>query len=172
MKKLATFTAAALAVATAQFAAPASADPTGFLCGFVSTYDNLGEPNAQVGELDGGPVSSADTGTPPGDPTASVTIICTIQVGPTGATHAGPDAVSAQSSGTGVAVLAPTAITYQVAEGQDVYLCSQVVVNGVSYYWDDVPGAFSASNAATCGIAISQPVCEPGIIRPERPICL
>lgn len=132
------------------YAAPAQAAPEGARCRFTSVTDPVGEDDVQTGQMNGGPI------TDPTAPGAEITLTCTIQVGPLGATHAGADAAAASSTGTGVAVLAPTAISYTAPEGLDVYQCTQVTVNGTTYYWNGTTWTTDPSSA--CQLATSQEI--------------
>ena len=133
--------------------------PSGVLCGFTSVTDPTVENGqTQTGEIDGGPVGD------PSKPAATVTLTCTIQVGAANGTHAGADAVSLSGTGTGVATVGGAA-TYISPEGQPVFMCSQVTVNGTTYYWDDAAGDWSFSSSAPCSEAIQQEI-FPGPLAP------
>lgn len=156
---------AKIAVATTAFGSiglavvpPVQAQAEGLLCSFTSTTDPVSEPDTQTGEIEGGPLTatSTDPNAPSADPSASMTLKCTVQVGATGATHVGPDAASASASATGVVVLAPTTISYALPEDSSVYLCTQVTVNGSVYYYDETNGVWSMSASVDCALAISQ----------------
>jgi hypothetical protein len=96
-------------------------------CGFVSIADPTGD--AQTGEVDSGPVVLGGT--------AWGSVTCTIQTG-LNRRHADADAASATSPVTpGVALLAPTPISYPLADGDSVYFCTRVdVTGGATYYWE------------------------------------
>lgn len=153
---------AALLLGTLVLPAPARAQE-GFTCGLVSVTDPTGEGDVQTGEVDGGPITatSTDPNAPSADPTASMTLRCTVQVGATGHTHAGPDAASASASGTGFVVLPPTQVSFVAPEGTDTWLCTEVTVNGTVSYWDDVNGTFSSSSSVGCALVISQEIEDP-----------
>ena len=146
---------------------PASATPTiQRRCSFTSITDPTVENGqTQTGEVNGGPVTD-DT-----QAGASITITCTIQVGGANATHAGADAVACSGNGIGVAEVACQA-SYVSPEGQPVYLCTQVTVNGTNYYWDasapgvdpNLPGNWSTTGGL-CNEAISQEI-FPGALAP------
>lgn len=151
-RKLARVAVAATAFgsATLAVAPPAQAQAEGVRCGLTSAADPTAEADIYTGELHGGPLTVT------ADPTASITLKCTVQVGATGQVHAGPDAASASASGTGTAVLPPTAVSYAAPPSADVYLCTEVNVNGVTYYYDEANGIWSQSSSASCVLAISQ----------------
>ena len=141
------------------FIAPASATPAGRLCSFTSVTDPTVENGqTQAGQINGGPVTD-DT-----QAGATITLTCTIQVGAANSTHAGADAVSLSGTGTGAASVAGQA-SYVSPEGQPVYLCTEVSVNGTVYYRDSVLATWSASASAACGEAISQEI-FPGPLGP------
>lgn len=170
IKKIAKIAVMAVAIGTVQLtgAAPAQAHPSGILCGFTSITDPNGEPGTQTGEVDGGPLVEADLDADPPtvDATASLTLKCTIQVGATGSTHLGPDSASASASASGVVVLGPTTISYSAAVGLDVFLCTQVTVNGEIHYYNSIDGEWSLDASVGCALAISQEV-DPGPVGGE-----
>lgn len=137
---------AVLATVAGSLLAPSSAQAqTGFLCG----EEHRSSREARDGRwehaslLTGGPMYA-------GDPNAEIVITCTIQFGTDGRTHAGPDAATASSPvGTGVAFLPSTPVHY-VKEPTYIYQCTQVTVNGVTYYYDDLNGAWSSSPDVPC----------------------
>lgn len=154
--------AAVAAASLLGVATPASADSvellytsadSGFLCGFTSYGPSTS--SAHVGEIHGGPYVA-------GNLSASVILTCTIQVN--AASHSGPNSTGASTSGTGVVVLSPTAITYFRPEAADVYLCSQLTINGTTYYWDDTNGGFTTNSGAGCALAISADVPDTGSV--------
>ena len=141
------------------FVTPAEATPVGRLCSFTSVGDPTVENGqTQMGQINGGPVTD-DT-----QAGATITLTCTIQVGAANSTHAGTDAVSLSGTGTGAASVAGQA-SYVSPEGQPVYLCTEVTVNGTVYYRDSVNATWSASASAACGEAISQEI-FPGPLGP------
>ena len=171
IKKIA-IVAVAVGGLTLPFAAPADATPSSRrICSFNSISDPTVEPGTQIGQVNGGPITDSNL-------LATMTLTCTIQVGGANNTHAGVDAASASATGTNVAAacihadhqefwdervcpgvgvtLPPTQISYTSTEGQPVYLCTEVSVNGTVYYYDDASGSWSASASATCGEAIQQ----------------
>jgi hypothetical protein len=159
-------------------------------CGFASNDDPTGavaNPGTQVGEVSGGPVVVADlpgvddSTTPPsvtfdttGNP-ASATITCALQVGGTGV-YTDADAVSASASGTVVAYLPPTVISYQATATDPVWSCTTWVLSDANgdtdtLYLDDTTGEFSTDPAtATCALATSQSE-DPCDIDPTAPGC-
>ena len=115
-------------------AAHATPDPGfGQLCGFTSLTDPLGE-GAQTGEVDGGPLFLSDDT----DLLASYSgrLVCTIQVD--APTHAGADACSVTGAVLGNPVFAAGTCTYSYGTGSNVYLCTQVDIDGgPTLYFDD-----------------------------------
>lgn len=116
--------AAAVSVPAAAHATPG----TSMTCGFASIADPTGE--AQTGEVDSGPIVL-------GDATAWGSVTCTLQTGANWL-HSDADAAFATSAVTpGVAMLAPTLVTYPLAEGESIYLCTRVdIAGGATYYWE------------------------------------
>ena len=138
----------------------------GRLCSFSSVSDpTIEDGQTQTGQINGGPVVAADLTGPSVDPTASVSLTCTIQVGASNATHAGADSASGTSSGRGFAILEPRPVSYLSPEGQPVYICTEMSVNGNTRYWDGGAGAWSSSEAAACPEAIAQEI-FPGPLSP------
>jgi hypothetical protein len=192
VKKLMTaaFIAAGLMAYVPASAHADSPGAAGFTCGFASSDDPTGtvaNPGTQVGETDGGPIVVADlpnvddSTTPPtvtfdttGNP-ASATITCALQVGGTGV-YSDPDATSASASGTVVAYLPPTLISYQAGAFDPVWSCTTWTLtdaNGDSetVYLDDATGEFSTDpTTATCALATSQST-DPCQIDPSAPGC-
>ena len=164
------------------FVAPAGATPSDQrLCSFASVTDPTVENGqTQTGQINGGPVTDERLG-------ATITLTCTIQVGGANSTHAGTDAVSLSNTGTnlaaacvssdhspywntgficpGVGVTVAGQASYVSPEGQPVYMCTQVTVNGEVYYRDSVNATWSASASVTCSEAISQEIL-PGPLGP------
>ena len=135
------------------YAAPAGATPAGRRCALQSVTDpTVAHGETQSGHTSGGPIADDATST------ATVTLRCTIQVGAANSTHAGVDAAFGASSGTGAAVVAAVTVAYVLPEGQPVYLCSEVTVDGMTSYWDEVAGAWSSNSAASCDEAVVQEV--------------
>ena len=152
----------ALTFAPAAYAAP---DPSGILCGFSSTTDPQVE-GSQTGEVDAGPILLGDDT----DPTVvySGSVTCTIQVN--AATHAGADACAVTGpNGTAVIAAAGTC-TYATTSGDNVYLCTQVNIDGgpTLYFADSndplVEGEWSTDPNSACGLATSV---DPGPIGGE-----
>jgi hypothetical protein len=177
--------------AGAAHADPAELNSAGFTCGFSSSDDPTGavaNPGTQVGELDGGPIAVADlpnvdtTTTPPtvtfdtgGNP-ASATITCALQVGGTGL-YTDADAVSASASGTVVAYLPPTLVSYQASATDPVWSCTTWTLtdaHGASQtlYLDDTSGNFLTDPAAAhCALAISQQIPPQEVCDAAPPAC-
>lgn len=156
---------AAAAVVLATLApAPAHADTGligGTLCSFDATSDLTGHPGTESGIVTGGPLALIDRT----DPTVvrSAYLTCTIQVGATGATHAGPDAFAASGPLTpGVVALPPTRVWYYATPFDPVYLCTKVTVPGEgTYYWNDYGqpdglGHWTTSSGSYCRLAVEQ----------------
>ena len=140
------------------FVAPASATPAGRLCSFTSITDPTVEGGGtQTGQINAGPITD-DT-----QVGATITVTCTIQVGAANSTHAGADAVALSNTGTGAVSLAGQA-NYLSPEGQPVYLCTEVTVNGTTYYRDSVNATWGTAGSP-CAEAISQEI-FPGPLAP------
>ena len=142
--------AAALAGGTAlSFASVAEAAPPTTnvrRCSFASVSDPQVE-GSQTGEVNGGPILI-------GDQTGH--LICTIQVN--APTHAGADSCSVTGPESTGAVAAAGTCTYATADDDNVYLCTEVNIGGVSWYLDDSAntpgvGTWSASADVACGLA-------------------
>ena len=141
------------------FTTPAHATPIGRACGFASITDPTVENGqTQTGQINGGPVTD-DTHV-----AATITLTCTIQVGGANATHAGTDSVSLTGTGTGTASVVGQA-SYVSPEGQPVYVCTEVTVNGTTYYRDSINATWSVSAGVECGLSISQEIL-PGLLGP------
>lgn len=141
------------------FAAPAGATPVGRDCGFTSVTDPTVENGrTQVGQINGGPVGDD------AQAVAGVTIACTIQIGADNSTHAGADAFRLSGSGIGTASVAGMG-RYVSPEGQPTYLCTEVTVNGATYYRDSANATWSTNPGVGCADAISQEV-FPGPLDP------
>lgn len=143
--------------------APANAqvDPVadGKRCGLASATDPTIEEGAvQTGIITGGPLVA----TAPG---ATISMRCTVQVGMSNSTHAGADSCSAATAPQlQSTALPPTLCTYAAPEGQPVFLCTEVTVNGMTWYWDGNPpgtGSWTPSSLGACLEAISQEIVIP-----------
>ena len=127
-----------------------SATPTGRRCNLQSATNPAAPGQVQAGELNAGPI---------GSPGATAIVLCTVQVGPGGGTHNGPDAASAGADGGGgFAVLPPTPVSYAWTAGEAIHLCTQVTVNGDTYYWDGAIDRWALSNAVACEATFRQQV--------------
>jgi hypothetical protein len=130
---------AAAAVLALVPAAPAGAGTynpgTGSLCGFTSASDPTRDHpflDYQAGQVYGGPFTVTDDA---GDP-ARGWLVCGIQIGEPLAT--GIDMAGASASGFGAVALAPTAVSFTVPPGEDVYLCTSFSwPEGPQLYWAD-----------------------------------
>ena len=153
------------------FAAPAEAAAAGAPCRFTSITDPTVENGqTQVGQINAGPIAALAPG-------ATVTITCTIQVGSANSTHAGTDSSAKVSSKATpqVAAIPPTSndapntVSYVSPEGQPVYMCTEINIDGTTYYWDATtatqgpagngpvtPDRLSTEATAACREAISQ----------------
>jgi hypothetical protein len=158
-----------LAPAEAQSPVP-SPVANGRRCTFSSVTDPDGEPESQVGQINAGPLAAASPG-------ASIQITCTIQVGGADSTHAGADtAVVTSTVSLQVASIPPTeddnppTISYVSPENTPVFLCTEAIINGVSWYWDATPKpmtippnpqdqmGWTDTNTALCNEAIQQEI--------------
>jgi hypothetical protein len=173
--------AGSLSVVTQASATPPPPGPAeGRRCSFSSVTEPAGEPEAQVGQINAGPLAATAAG-------ASIQITCTIQVGALNSTHAGADADSVTSTvGTQVASIPgteddqPPTISYISPENVPVFLCTEAIINGTSHYWDatvaeegpvdqlDTATGWTTNPGALCNEAISQEI-FPG---PAEPVVL
>lgn len=168
----------ALTVALLGTAVPAEAGPTlraevhlvvpsvsdddpanGLTCGTLPVTDPTVEGDVQSAVMYGGPLVASE----PVLQTMQMT--CTVQVGFAAATHAGFDTCSLPSvSLPGVAFVPPAGCTYVAPQGVTVWLCTQVTVGGITYYWDPqgfgghlpLRGTWSTSASVPCVPAIAQ----------------
>jgi hypothetical protein len=149
---------------------PANAGPqppnniaNGRRCSFASEYDPRFEGDTQSGTMNGGPLVAVSPG-------ATIELICTIQTGGANSTHAGTDSVTT-TSGPMLQVAAFAAdevFQYIAAPNQPVFMCSQAIIAGTTYYWDatvatpgpvsqlDTAVGWTTNSGATCNEAISQ----------------
>lgn len=157
-------------------ALPAQAGPgnpvEGRRCSFASVTDPAGEDEVQTGQVNAGPLVA----TAPG---ATIQIICTIQVGAANSAHNGANSCEVKSLVSIQTATIPPAedngaepppplCSYLSPEGQPVYMCTSVIVNGVQYYWDATPpgtGSWTTSSGAFCDEAITQEI-FPGPLGP------
>jgi hypothetical protein len=136
-------TGTVLGFAPVAHAAPA---PTGFRCGFSSVTDPT-TGNTQVGEVDATLVLTDDT-----DPARTYTgyVTCTIQTG-INDTHAEADAAAVTGiSGPGPLAAVAGTVTYAVADHENVYLCTEVVTDGGTVYWDALNEVWSSDPDVGC----------------------
>jgi hypothetical protein len=106
--------------------------PTGTGCGVSSVSEDPVAPSRRRGLMSSAPVAAASVD-PLANPVA-ITLTCTLHVFGTA-----PDpAIEASGSGTAVAVVAPTAVTYTVGEWDTVAVCSTARItdaNGETSTW-------------------------------------
>lgn len=123
----------------------------GLTCGLVAVTDLTGEPDVHVGVLFGGPLA------PTSPLLATVSVKCSVQVGAAASTHAGADNASASSllplPGANAAA---GLVQYVIDEGQPLFVCTQVTVNGQDFYWNAATLSWSTSSAVPCKEAIRQ----------------
>jgi hypothetical protein len=136
--------------------ASAATSADGRRCSFGSTTNPGAEPDTQTGQIQAGPAVINDGGTPPG--VHSGHFVCTIQV--SASTHAGPDAASVTGPDTTGVIAAQGQVTYTAGDDAPVYLCTEIVVDGQSWYYDDptvvgATGTWTTSSSASCGLATS-----------------
>jgi len=153
------------AVVPAQAQVPTTPPAEGRRCTFASVTDpTLPDEEVQTGQINGGPLVADQPG-------ATIQLICTLQTSAANQAHNGTDACAVIGTPSlQVATAGPATCSYASPEGQPVYMCSQVNINGVPYYWDGDPlsataGTWSLSSSVGCNLAISQEI-FPG------PICL
>jgi hypothetical protein len=152
VRRIALVTLALAGLATSFATTPAMADaPTtdGLICQFASVVDPTAEAGTQSGQLSGGPVvlTEADGTTP-----ETGTLTCRVQIDQ--ATHAG-SGPSVSGHGTAVLTAGPSVINYTASATSNVYLCSEFTddSDGVTYYWNDELGEWSADVNTGCGLA-------------------
>jgi hypothetical protein len=138
----------------------------GVLCWFASLTDPSAEAGTQTGEITAGPAVIDDRATPPG--VHSGHFVCTIQVGAANGTHAGADAAVVTGPESTAVIAAGGTVTYNAPYYEPVWLCTEIVVDGQSLYFDDpndptVNGSFSTSSSAACGLAIDEGTDDPTI---------
>jgi hypothetical protein len=145
----------AAALATTVLAGPGSgaahADrhPDGTLCG-LATVMSPDTPRSMFGVLYGGPLVSLD---------ATVgTTYCSVQIN--SPTHASGGVVAAASSGGNAASFAVSTTQYFREDSDNIYVCTNVSYNSVTYYWSDsdsplTPGTWSTNPNVPCVDATS-----------------
>lgn len=126
-------------------------------CGLVSTLDlTVDGSYPETGVLFSGPVATDVPG-------GSISVTCAIQT--TDSRHLGDDDVAITSNPqTQVAVLAAHQVSYEMPSHALVHVCTSVVVNGTTYYWDTIGAAWSTSSAVSCDTAIF--AYAPGLLEP------
>jgi hypothetical protein len=150
-------------------AAPGSTVANGRRCA-VDPISNSG--GNLVGWVQAGPLAAAATA-------ASIQITCTIQVGGANSTHNGTgndaDFVTSRIE-TQVVSIPPTdngqppIVSYFVPPDTPVFLCTEAIINGTSWYWDatvvaegpvdqlDTATGWTTSSGAFCDQVRSQPI--------------
>lgn len=155
-------TVTGVAVLVLSLGSAATAAPT--LAGTVCEFGALpADENTWVAEIDGGPIAAVDVKTVAPDVVAlvrdnpvSVTLTCSIQVGWT-TDHTGTPVASVSASGDGVAVLAPTPVTFDDPSGDSFFgLCTRLDLTGQdggtsTLYWDVYEEEFSTDPTVPCG---------------------
>ena len=165
MKRMAAVVAGLLVPLVPAVLAPAPAEArTGRHCSYTVLDDTSVPGDAATYVISGGPILAADLAFP-GEETAEIQLICTVQFGGLGGrTHGEPDAGSVASPPSpAVAVIPPTPVPIlePAQEYYNTFLCSAVRVNGVLRYRDAVAGTWSADPEVPCTEAISQTCCRP-----------
>jgi hypothetical protein len=129
---------AALCATPVHAAEGPEASYAGLTCG-LDYSTQTAPPDQQVhytGRLTGGPVVVTVGGLP-----APATLVCSVQTDAPDY-HAGPVVAQASGSGTGAAVLPPTGVTFDVAPGHPLYLCTELWVLGhPAYRYDYDPNS-------------------------------
>ena len=123
------------------FTVPARAQASGRPCTVTSAWlsgDLYG------GVLEGGPVVADAQG-------AEIQMKCTVQVGAANSAHSGTDAAAANGpSLVQATTMPPSPVFYSVPLGSPVYVCTQVTVDGVTYYRNALTSAWSTSDGVRC----------------------
>lgn len=108
--------------------------PGGQPCSFGVMTDDGG--TTTTAELSAGPLTIVDEDDPSVVRAGRVT--CSVHVGWPNHTHASPAAAAATGEvGAGVAVLAPTPVTFTRSVFDEVFLCTEVEIDGTTLYWHD-----------------------------------
>lgn len=157
MKKLAVACLAAGAVLSSAPAAHAAPDPAGSLCAMDSLTDPQVE-GSRTGEVSAWLLLTDDT-----DRARTYTgyVACTVQAG-TNATHAGADGgVVRGNSGPGPLAVVAGTVTYEVGADENVYLCTEVVTNRGTVYWDAQTRRWSTNPNVGCELFSTQYEPEP-----------
>ena len=162
MRKLVVFAAAVATMGTA-FVTPASATPPpppeGRKCAFNSTTDVTREAGWQTGQINAGPLVTAEAGR----------LYCSIHVGNN--THDGSSVVEFEGTtvADAVAFLQARPLNYPATAADEIALCTRWEGAGGTWYWrggniatGDL-GAWETSASAECGKATS--------IEPNDPEC-
>jgi hypothetical protein len=123
---------------------PSSSGPArGYTCGLLA----VDSPNRESADDHVGLVYGSMAASVSG---ASVTLRCTVQVGEPNSTHAGADAAQATNGPNLSSATVAESVEFLVPEGQPLYVCTEVEINGTRYYWDAGVPAWSLSNGADC----------------------
>lgn len=125
------------------------------VCSFGTLGDPTAEPGGLTGGVEAGPVTLVDTADPATLHSGSLT--CSVQVNTS--THAALDTVSVTGQTmTGVVLLPMTAISYSSDPGDNVYLCTQLQVDGdPPLYWDATNAEWSTWSGVDCTLALVTP---------------
>ena len=124
--------------------APAHASPgEGRDCDLQSAVDPTVENGGtHWGTLSGGPFAATTPG-------STVTLTCTVQVGAVNSTHAGSDSTSLSSTSTQAAAVSGQ-VSYVLPEDQPQYVCTEVRVDGTTWYRDAVAETWSTDSGVPC----------------------
>ena len=149
MKKLVITAVVSVAASVAVPPAGAAVSPTGKSCRFIATNDPQVE-GSFTAEIDAGPLYWNGGGS------AAGTVTCSIQVN--AGTHAEAEACAVSGLELPFVGVAGGTCTYMAAEGDNVYLCTEVEVNGRTLYYEasaavDLSASWSADPRSSCALA-------------------
>lgn len=112
------------------------------------------DPGYRSGQISSWPVVAVDYPGPV-DETWTITLVCGIQLGGTGA-YSDPDVASASATGTTVVAIPPTPFRYADVPGAESYYCATRIFTSsggdtVTLYYDDVSDSWiEDEDAARC----------------------
>jgi hypothetical protein len=138
-------------------AAPNGTGLDGFVCGLAGVVNPGASLYTETGQVTAGPAFIDDGANPPG--VHSGNFICTVQTGAANSTHAGVDAAVVEGPTTTAVIAAQGQVFYFMTTPlDDVYVCTEIVVDGTHLYFDDphdraVTGSFDTSPNVDCGAA-------------------
>jgi hypothetical protein len=127
-------------------AAPSTTGVDGLLCNLALSADPGAEPGTQTGELTGGPALIDDGATPPG--VHSGRFVCSVHVGNN--TYAGAAAAVVEGPTTVGVIAAAGRVSFEAGPTDNVYICTEMVVDGTHLYFDGANGSFDTNPTVSC----------------------